>query len=185
MNQPDNQSNWAAADKNRANFQYCPRCGSRSLYLRDTKKYQCEKCQFKFYFNTAAAVIALIVNAKEELLITVRKHDPAGGAWDLPGGFVDYRESAEAALQREIKEELDLEILASRYLFSLPNTYEFAGVVYSTVDLVFACQVANLEQVKAQDDVQEVMFKPKEELKPEKFGLQSAKKVIAWYLSDR
>ncbi len=38
-----------------------------------------------------------------------------GDEWDLPGGKIEYGESPEVALHREIKEEVDLEVTIDGY----------------------------------------------------------------------
>jgi 8-oxo-dGTP diphosphatase len=43
-----------------------------------------------------------------ELLLIQRKHDPFKGLWALPGGFVEYGETTEEAILREMKEETGL-----------------------------------------------------------------------------
>ena len=45
-----------------------------------------------------------------DLLLIKRKHDPFQGSWALPGGFVDYGETTEHAIVREMKEETGLEV---------------------------------------------------------------------------
>lgn len=45
---------------------------------------------------------------ESELLLIQRKHDPFKGVWALPGGFVDYGETTEQALVREMEEETGL-----------------------------------------------------------------------------
>lgn len=39
-----------------------------------------------------------------------RKYDPYKGSWALPGGFVEWGETVESAVLREVKEETGLEI---------------------------------------------------------------------------
>src|SRR5208337_901997 len=89
-------------------FRFCPGCGAEGIAVRADRSILCKQCGFHFYFNAAAAVAGLIEDDKGRLLMTVRAHDPAKGALDLPGGFVDFDETAEDALKREVKEELSL-----------------------------------------------------------------------------
>jgi len=53
---------------------------------------------------------AVIENAGRILICRRRKGGPNGGLWEFPGGKIEPGESAEEALRREIKEELDLDI---------------------------------------------------------------------------
>ena len=59
------------------------------------------------YKNPAPAV-DIIIRYKEGIILIKRKNPPEG--WALPGGFVDYGETLEAAAVREAKEETGLEI---------------------------------------------------------------------------
>ena len=102
-------------------FRFCPKCASDDLKLSSIKSFQCSRCQFKFYINTAAAAIGLIFNPENELLVTTRKNDPYKGMLDLPGGFAEPNESIETCITREIREELNLDITDLAYLYSLPN----------------------------------------------------------------
>ena len=79
----------------------------------------------------------MIVNDKGEILFTKRSVDPHKGMLDLPGGFVDIMESAENALVREIKEELNLNIEHFQYFMSSPNEYIFGGLSVFTLDLAY------------------------------------------------
>lgn len=53
---------------------------------------------------------AAIHDAKGRLLLLQRLKAPEAGAWGLPGGKVDFGEPVKAAVMREIKEELGVEI---------------------------------------------------------------------------
>jgi len=69
--------------------------------------------------------VAVIVNQDDEVCISLRHKDShQGGLWEFPGGKVESDESIEQALIREIKEELDLDILSSRRLITIPHNYE-------------------------------------------------------------
>ncbi len=58
--------------------------------------------------------VGVIINSQNEILIAKRhQHLHQGGKWEFPGGKIEDGESAEQALIRELKEEVDLETNAS------------------------------------------------------------------------
>lgn len=119
---------------------FCPRCGVASLDTVDNKLYGCTQCGYTYFHNTAAAVAAVIHHAQEIALIT-RANEPGAGLLDLPGGFVEGDESLETAVIREVQEEIGLTLERPRYLFSIPNRYEYHTIRYRTVDVFFAFDV--------------------------------------------
>jgi 8-oxo-dGTP diphosphatase len=56
------------------------------------------------------AVAAVIWNDRREVLLIRRTKEPRKGQWSLPGGKVEFGESLEDAVHREIREETGLEI---------------------------------------------------------------------------
>ncbi|MGN7401907.1 NUDIX hydrolase [Cytobacillus praedii] len=59
---------------------------------------------------------AVILDENNRILLVLRKKAPEAGCWSLPGGKVDYMETIEDAVRREIKEELGIDIEISRLL---------------------------------------------------------------------
>jgi len=163
-------------------FIHCPCCGQATLVSGTKKSFFCPACKFVFYLNCAAAGIAVIVNEKNQLLVTRRKKNPARGSLDLPGGFAEPGESIEQSLIREIKEELDLDITHLEYLCSFPNTYPYKSVVYQVTDMAFICDVKSFDTIKARDDIDKFYFLDLAGLDKDLFGLDSPKKVIEYYL---
>ena len=53
---------------------------------------------------------------------------PCAGQWEFPGGKVEAGESPRRALDREFREELDVEVLTTRPLMQLPFDYDHARV---------------------------------------------------------
>jgi 8-oxo-dGTP diphosphatase len=51
-----------------------------------------------------------IIERDGKILMIKRKNEPFKGAWALPGGFIEYNESAEDAVRREVKEETNMEL---------------------------------------------------------------------------
>lgn len=59
---------------------------------------------------------AFILNEQQQLLLVKRKKQPEAQHWSLPGGKVEYMETLENAIIREIKEELNIVIEPQRLL---------------------------------------------------------------------
>jgi NAD+ diphosphatase len=162
-------------------FKYCPKCGSVDFIFQADHSFHCGDCGLHYYINSSAAVAALIENVSGNLLLIRRSKDPMKGKLDLPGGFVDVLETAEEALQREIKEELNLEIKEFQFFASSPNRYLFGGVVYFTLDLAFMCKIMNFDNIKPDDDAADYIFLPAAQINLEEVGFDSIKKIIASY----
>ena len=164
-------------------FKFCPRCGASGFKALDQgRSYRCEECQLHYFVNNSAAVACLIINASGELLLTRRAIDPNKGMLDLPGGFVDPMESAEEAVRREIREELNLELTKISYLISFPNLYPFSKVVVPTVDLAYICEVEDFSQLRPGDDVAAVEFIDPVAIQLDLLCAESMKSIIQHYL---
>lgn len=165
-------------------FRFCPKCGSSQFAENNEKSKKCADCGFVYYFNSSAAVVAVIENAAGEILVARRAKDPAKGTLDLPGGFIDMHETAEEAVRREVGEETTLRVTSSEYLFSIPNIYVYSGFEVQTVDLFFRCFVHDFQGLHPQDDVSELQFILPDKLSPADFGLRSIRQGVEKLLRE-
>lgn len=166
-------------------FRYCPKCGSSRFDIHNEKSKQCADCGFVYYFNPSSATVAFIVNSRDELLVCRRAKEPAKGTLDLPGGFVDLYETGEEGVIREVKEETGLQVVRTRYLFSLPNLYVYSGFTVHTLDMFFCCEVEDTLHYKAMDDAAALFFVPLKDIRPEEFGLGSIRRGLQLFLDKR
>ena len=160
-------------------FSYCPKCGAKAFVEDTEKSKRCEACGFVYFMNPSASTVAVIVDEGNRLLAVRRSKEPAKGTLDLPGGFCDCYETGEEGVRREVMEETGLEVIETRYLFSLPNMYRYSGLDIPTLDLFFLCKVKETEGAKAMDDAAEILWLPWEDVKPEDFGLKSISLGVA------
>lgn len=69
-------------------------------------------------------IIGVIVNATNEVLMTQRAASlHQGGLWEFPGGKIELNESHEKALQRELFEEIGIDVKKSESLIILEYEY--------------------------------------------------------------
>jgi 8-oxo-dGTP diphosphatase len=75
----------------------------------------------KQYKNPSPTTDIIIEMPDGGIVLIDRKNPPHG--WAIPGGFIDYGESAEAAAVREAKEEtgLDVELTEQFQVYSAPD----------------------------------------------------------------
>jgi len=167
-------------------FKYCPHCGAKGPRADSRHKHiECGRCGFVYFHNVATAAGAIIEYGSKVLVIT-RANEPKKGLLDFPGGFVDYGESAEEALIREIQEELGIKIKNPRYLISEPNIYIYKGVKYTTTDLFFTCKIDNPKKIKPdKNEVAGIKFFEPEKIPLKKLAFMSAPKAIRYYIKQR
>ncbi|WP_416308636.1 NUDIX hydrolase [Neptunicella sp. SCSIO 80796] len=165
---------------------YCPRCGKQSLNFDAEKAFNCTQCEFSYFHNVAAAGAALI-EVDSELLLIRRARDPGKGLLGLPGGFVDPFESAEQALQREIHEEIGIDVAPAsfEYFGSWANRYLYRNIQYHTQDSYFRVRLAERPILHLQpDEVSEVVWCTKAQLDIEQLAFCSARDALARWLSE-
>ena len=88
-------------------------------------------------------VVAALICKDNKILIARRATgDPnVLGKWEFPGGKVEANESEEAAIEREIKEEFEMDIKAIRFLTN--NVCEYPS---KTIDLrLYECKYLSSE----------------------------------------
>jgi len=67
---------------------------------------------------------AVIINDSGQTLLSLRKADThQGGKWEFPGGKFEQGETAEHALERELKEELGIEIQLTEHFLDVQYRY--------------------------------------------------------------
>lgn len=83
-----------------------------------------------------------LLDGTPEVLIALRRADGVlGGLWEFPGGKLEPGESAAAALVREMREELGIEIRVSGRLTEVQHRYDHGAVRLE----VFGCTRADPE----------------------------------------
>ena len=69
--------------------------------------------------------VAVINNQQGQILIDRRKQSgEMGGLWEFPGGKIEPGETIEECIEREIKEELDIQISVGDRLITISHRYK-------------------------------------------------------------
>lgn len=95
---------------------HCPRCGAETERIGGEWGKRCVRCKLEHYPHLYPAVIVLVEDGDRVLL--ARKRGWAPGRYALVAGFVDNGESLEAAVRREVREEVGVEVDDIRYVGS-------------------------------------------------------------------
>lgn len=68
-------------------------------------------------------VVAAVICDKNKILATQRGYGEFKGGWEFPGGKIEFGESSQAALKREIGEELGAEISVGKLIDTIEYDY--------------------------------------------------------------
>src|SRR5689334_8517223 len=98
--------------------QFCGVCGTPTVCKANERARQCPSCGHTNYPRIAPAVMALVRRGNELLL--ARSPHFAPGMYSALAGFVEPGESLEQCLQREVREEVGIEVTNFTYFSSQP-----------------------------------------------------------------
>ncbi|MCD6472376.1 NUDIX hydrolase [Candidatus Aerophobetes bacterium] len=154
---------------------YCIRCGGKLEQKEINGKIRliCQKCGYIHYQNPIPTV-DIIIEKDEGIVLIKRKNPPYG--WALPGGFVDYGESLEEAVEREAKEETNLNIIDARQFHTYSDPKRDPR--FHTVTTVFIGKGEGM--MKPSDDAEKIKVLKKGEI-PSNLAFDH-KKILEDYL---
>jgi NAD+ diphosphatase len=98
---------------------FCGSCGSRNTDAAEEFARLCPVCGRLEYPRIAPAIIVLILDDEDHLLLAHNKNFSAG-VYSLIAGFNEAGENLEDTVTREIREEVGLEVRDIRYVASQP-----------------------------------------------------------------
>lgn len=106
-------------------------------------------------------VAGLLQNAAGEILISQRRPDqPMGDWWEFPGGKPEPGETPEAALSRELWEELGVQVQVG----AIYDVVSYAYPEFDLVMLVYRCALAPGSAAPHARDVAAVLYAPPQRL---------------------
>jgi len=134
---------------------FCLMCAApRTVPDHGRRRRRCPRCGWTFYDNPVLASGA-VIRRRGRVLLARRARRPFAGLWDLPGGFIEAGETPEAALGRELREELGARVRRTRLVAFEPDHYGPGG--FPTLTAIYLVALAP-GTLRCSDDVSEARW---------------------------
>lgn len=121
--------------------------------MQQFKNKQCPTCHT--YPNRGVSVDAVIIK-NDQILLIQRGVEPNKEFWATPGGYVEWDESTQETVKREVKEETNLDVTSTKLVVVYSDPKRHPRQVINLVYLVF---VSNGE-IKHGDDAKDIKWFP-------------------------
>lgn len=133
----DEEEIWIAALANQLvhwnrNHQYCGKCGHPTQDKKDERAKVCPNCGLINYPRLSPAVIVAVIKGNQILLAHSRRYPK--GLYSVLAGFVEPGETLEECLQREVREEVGIEVKNIRYFGSQPWLFPDSFMIAFTAE---------------------------------------------------
>jgi NADH pyrophosphatase NudC (nudix superfamily) len=160
-------------------YKHCIRCGST---LTDKQTFlQCSACGFKQFLGPTPSNGVILENEKGEILLVKRKGNPKKGWWDIPGGFIDGGESLEHSVQREIREELNIEVQMTGIIGVYEDTYLYQEINIPTILTIVSAKIIS-GVMQSSDDIAGFQYFSKDAVIKQEIAFPSVRQGIIDYL---
>lgn len=130
-------------------FRFCGQCGHPTTELSDERAKVCDNCGLRSYPRLSPSVIVSVV--KDKSILLGRSPRFPKGMYSVLAGFVEPGETLEECVQREVKEEVGVEVRNIRYFGSQNWPFPHSMMIGFTAE--HACgdiRIDNREIVDAQ-----------------------------------
>jgi NAD+ diphosphatase len=145
-------------------FRYCPQCGKdlikKQLEGRERLCCPADSCGYVWWDNPLPVVAAVI--KKDGEIILARNKEWPEKVFGLITGFLEKGETPEAAVIREVKEELGLDA----EIRELIGVYPFV----ERNQLIIAYYLTASGEISLGDELAEIRMIPPQKLRPWQFG---------------
>lgn len=102
----------------------------------------------------------------------------------LPGGHIEFLETMQDALKRELREELDARVIASQFLGGVENLFEQEGVKRHEFNFLFHVDI-DIEEVNSKEEHLEFYWLSEEDFLNKNIGPPALKDAIIKWIADR
>ena len=139
--------------------QRCAKCGNPTISTMGGAVRKCQSCEAEHHPRTDPAVIVLVKDSKDRILLGRQKIWPAK-RFSTFAGFVEPGESFESTVIREVAEECGGKVTEMRYLGSQPWPFP------ASIMIAFEATISNPDSVKADgDEIEEIIWLDRSEIK--------------------
>jgi ADP-ribose pyrophosphatase YjhB (NUDIX family) len=131
-----------------------------------------EQCPHCGRFSNRGLSIDAVIIKNDKILLVQRAAEFDTGFWATPGGYVEWDESTEGSVAREVKEETGLNVTSTKFVgvYSSPDRHP-----KQVINIVYLAEVEKGEP-KAGDDAQDVRWFPLDAL-PEKMAFDHKQNI--------
>ena len=136
----------------------CARCGEPTISILGGSTRKCPACEAEHYPRTDSAVIVLVRDREDRILLGRQKIWPAK-RFSTFAGFLEPGESLEACVEREVAEEAGVSLSEIRYLGSQPWPFP------ASIMLSFTAVTDNPEDAEADgEEIEAIRWYSREQI---------------------
>jgi ADP-ribose pyrophosphatase YjhB (NUDIX family) len=165
-----------------ARARHCMACGAglRTVSQEGRRRRSCPRCGWTFYDNPVPAAVAIVVGPRG-ILLARRAAPPYAGTWDLPGGFLEADEPPDRGLLRELREELGVRAVITRFHGFYQERYGVGG--FPILAIVYLVRLTG--PPRARSDVSEIRWFRRDALPWREIAFPSVRLALRAYLEAR
>ncbi len=152
---------------------FCGRCGSPTTSSPSDRGRVCPECSHMAFPRLSPAMIVLVERGDQALLAWGRQFP--GRFFSTLAGFVEPGESLEQAVEREVREEVGIEVTNIRYFGSQPWPFPHSLMCG------FQCDYSSGEIVIQEEEIVEAGWFDAHDLPPTPVGGMS---IAGWLIED-